>query len=77
MVLCGQGNNELAGGYKHAFYRYYAYLLTLGKWQKFVNGFPAYLQDKSLSGAIGKISKLALLFYLMNRSFTSYKHPRR
>ena len=50
MVLCSQGNDELAGGDKHAFYRYYAYLLKLGKWQKFVNEFPAYLQDKSLGG---------------------------
>jgi asparagine synthase (glutamine-hydrolysing) len=62
VVLCGQGNDELAGGYKHAFYRYYAYLLTSGKWQKFVNEFPAYLQDKSLGGTIGKISKIGASF---------------
>jgi len=62
VVLCGQGNDELAGGYKHAFYRYYAYLLTSGKWQKFVNEFPAYLQDKSLGGTLGKISKIGASF---------------
>jgi len=40
VVRCGQGNDELAGGYKHAFYRYYAYLLKSEKWQKFVNESP-------------------------------------
>jgi len=58
VVLCGQGNDELAGGYRHAFYRYYAYLLRDGKWERFADEFPDYLRDRRLGSPAGKVSKI-------------------
>ena len=58
VILSGQGNDELAGGYNHAFYRYYAYLIRAGKWKQFVNEYPSYLSDKPQGRAFSKIAKL-------------------
>jgi asparagine synthase (glutamine-hydrolysing) len=63
VVLSGQGKDELAGGYKHSFYRYYAYLLKSGKWKNFVNEFPTYLRDNNQGGLFGKISKIGASFF--------------
>jgi asparagine synthase (glutamine-hydrolysing) len=68
VVLCGQGNDEMAGGYKHAFYRFYAQLIKSGKWETFINEFPVYLSDKSLGGSFSKISKIIASFLLKESS---------
>jgi asparagine synthase (glutamine-hydrolysing) len=71
VILSGQGNDELAGGYNHAFYRYYAYLIRAGKWKQFVNEYPSYLSDKPQGGAFSKIAKLTASVLL--KESTLYK----
>lgn len=49
VLLDGQGSDELLGGYRHAFYRYYADLLRKFNLPRFIQEFPDYIKLKNSS----------------------------
>ncbi len=61
VLLDGQGSDEITGGYNHAFYRYYAYLLKSGKLINFFKEYPTYLKYNKKGSFLDKIIKLAAL----------------
>lgn len=63
VLLDGQGSDEITGGYHHAFYRYYAYLLKSGKLQRFVKEYPDYLKYNPKGSITSKMMKLAAVFF--------------
>jgi asparagine synthase (glutamine-hydrolysing) len=63
VLLDGQGSDEITGGYHHAFYRYYAYLLKSGKLQRFAKEYPDYLKYNPKGSSLAKITKLAAVLF--------------
>lgn len=57
VLLDGQGSDEIAGGYNHSFYRYYADLLRGLKFGKFCGQFPSYLHFNPKGSSLAKIAK--------------------
>jgi asparagine synthase (glutamine-hydrolysing) len=64
VILDGQGNDEIAGGYYHAFYRYYAHLLKSGRICRFISEFPSYLAKNPKGSAISKMAKTAAVLLM-------------
>ncbi|MFZ4400525.1 MAG: asparagine synthase (glutamine-hydrolyzing) [Bacteroidales bacterium] len=64
VLLDGQGSDEITGGYHHAFYRYYAYLLQTGKLKRFAKEFPDYLRFNPKGNSLTKMIKIAAVLFL-------------
>lgn len=61
VLLDGQGSDEISGGYNHAYYRYYADLLSQFKFGKFLHQYPSYLKYNQKGSALAKIGKTAVV----------------
>jgi len=60
VLLDGQGSDELTGGYKHAFYRYFADLIRKGKLKQFGKELPLYFEGKPLPQRLPAFAKILL-----------------
>ncbi|MDD5062741.1 MAG: asparagine synthase (glutamine-hydrolyzing) [Candidatus Marinimicrobia bacterium] len=67
VLLDGQGSDEILAGYNHAFYRYYADLLSKLRWLKFAKEFPTYLKHNQ-KGTIGAKFAKTLLAWIFKES---------
>jgi len=75
VLLDGQGSDEILGGYNHAFYRYYADLLSKFRWLKWLKEYPSYLKLNQ-KGSIGsRIAKTLLVLFF--KESTLYRHEAR
>ncbi|MCX6232792.1 MAG: asparagine synthase (glutamine-hydrolyzing) [Bacteroidetes bacterium] len=68
VLLDGQGSDEITGGYHHAFYRYYAYLLKSGKLLRFAKEYPDYLKYNPKGSTVAKLIKLAAVLFFSESS---------
>lgn len=64
VVLSGQGSDEMAAGYNHNFYRYYAQLLRKGDLRRFAAEYPAYFRHIPQGGSLSKLARLVAVFLL-------------
>ncbi len=62
VLLDGQGSDEITAGYNHAFYRYYADLLSQVKLKRLANELPIYLKNQEGHRA-SKILKILLALF--------------
>lgn len=64
VVLSGQGSDEIAAGYNHNFYRYYAHLLKSGNLGQFLEEYPVYLKQIRQGSTLSKFMKLFAVLML-------------
>lgn len=77
VLLDGQGSDEITGGYHHAFYRYYAYLLKSGKLIQFAKEYPDYVKYNPKGNLTSKLMKLAAVLFFAESSIYKQEAKRR
>jgi asparagine synthase (glutamine-hydrolysing) len=77
VLLDGQGSDEITGGYHHAFYRYYAYLLKSGKLMQFAKEYPDYVKFNPKGNLTSKLMKLAAVLFFSESTIYKQEAKRR
>ncbi len=75
VLLDGQGSDEITAGYNHAFYRYYADLISRGEFKCLLKELPRYLKHNPKGNLFTKAAKITLS--LLFRESTLYQQEAR
>jgi len=78
VLLDGQGSDELTAGYNHAFYRYFADLIRIGRLPEFCRQYYSYLKGKSVTTLFSTMPKIKMSAFfsenlLYNIEFSFYR----
>jgi asparagine synthase (glutamine-hydrolysing) len=78
VLLDGQGSDELTAGYNHAFYRYFADIIRIGRLPEFYKQYFQYLKGKPISAFLKTFPKIKMSVFfpenlLYNLEFSFYR----